>query len=105
MDDEAPPPEEEASGGTPGWIVTFADMMSLLLCFFVLLLAMSTTDVEKFKAVADSMRQHSDVLRLEQIARACRGQHRIHWSDARRSYKKWRQGPGVHLVDQFEELD
>ena len=47
----------EDSGGAPGWIVTFADMMSLLLCFFVLLLSFSVMDAEKFKAVANSLRE------------------------------------------------
>ena len=27
---------EEESSGTPAWVVTFADLMSLLMCFFVL---------------------------------------------------------------------
>jgi chemotaxis protein MotB len=50
-------PAEEASGGAPGWIVTFADMMSLLLCFFVLLLSFSVMDAEKFRAVAESLKE------------------------------------------------
>jgi chemotaxis protein MotB len=49
--------DDEESGGAPAWIITFADMMSLLLCFFVLLLSFSTMDLEKFKAVAESMRE------------------------------------------------
>jgi chemotaxis protein MotB len=57
MADEAAPDEDEGRSGAPGWIVTFADMMSLLLCFFVLLLAASSTDASKFRAIADSMRQ------------------------------------------------
>jgi chemotaxis protein MotB len=48
---------EESAPGAPGWIVTFADMMSLLLCFFVLLLSFSVMDAEKFRAVADSLRE------------------------------------------------
>ena len=47
--------EPAASGGAPAWIVTFADLMSLLLCFFVLLLSFSTMDVIKFKAIASSL--------------------------------------------------
>ena len=49
-DDDAP-----ASAGAPAWMVTFADLMSLLLCFFVLLLSFSTMDVIKFKAIASSL--------------------------------------------------
>ena len=36
------------------WIYTYGDMVTLLLCFFVLLFAMSKTEDEKFKAIAAS---------------------------------------------------
>ncbi|MBU0483895.1 MAG: OmpA family protein [Proteobacteria bacterium] len=39
------------------WITTFADLMSLLMCFFILLLSFSEMDKQKFKAVAGSMEQ------------------------------------------------
>lgn len=42
--------------GAPAWVVTFGDMMSLLLCFFVLLLSFSTTDVVKYKKMMGSMK-------------------------------------------------
>jgi chemotaxis protein MotB len=42
--------------GLPAWLATFADLMSLLMCFFVLLLAFSEMDVMKFKQIAGSMR-------------------------------------------------
>ena len=42
--------------GAPAWMATFADLMSLLLCFFVLLLSFSEMDVIKFKQLAGSMR-------------------------------------------------
>ncbi|MBU2970024.1 flagellar motor protein MotB [Pseudoalteromonas sp. C2R02] len=42
--------------GLPAWMGTFADLMSLLMCFFVLLLAMSEMDVLKFKQIAGSMK-------------------------------------------------
>lgn len=45
------PPE-----GLPPWMGTFADLMSLLMCFFVLLLAFSEMDVLKFKQIAGSMK-------------------------------------------------
>lgn len=41
--------------GHPAWMATFADLMALLLCFFVLLLAFSEMDVLKFKQIAGSM--------------------------------------------------
>ncbi len=44
-----------AAAGTPGWIVTFADLMSLMLTFFVLLLSMSSTDVVKYKQALSSI--------------------------------------------------
>lgn len=44
-------------GGGGGWIMTFADLMSLLMCFFVLLLSFSEMDVLKFKRLAGSMSQ------------------------------------------------
>jgi len=44
------PPE-----GLPAWMGTFADLMALLMCFFVLLLSFSEMDVQKFKQIAGSM--------------------------------------------------
>ncbi|MFT7371878.1 MAG: chemotaxis protein MotB [Oleiphilaceae bacterium] len=43
--------------GLPAWMGTFADLMSLLMCFFVLLLSFAEMDVLKFKRLAGSMRQ------------------------------------------------
>jgi len=39
----------------PKWYVTFGDLMSLLLCFFVLLLSMSTMDTNKVKEAIGSL--------------------------------------------------
>jgi len=50
--------EEEASAGIPEWVVTFGDMMSLLLTFFVMLLSFSEMkQEEKFQAMVDSFHQ------------------------------------------------
>ena len=54
MDDELP--AEEESGGVPAWVMTFADLMTLLMCFFVLLLAFSEMDAAKFKQLSGSMK-------------------------------------------------
>ena len=44
-----------AEPGAPGWVTTFADLMSLLMCFFVMLLSMAQLDIEKFKAMAEGL--------------------------------------------------
>lgn len=63
--------EEEQSGGDEGggagWVMTFADLMSLLMCFFVLLLSFSEMDVLKFKRLAGSM---SEAFGVQQQFRA-----------------------------------
>jgi len=43
-------------GGGHGWFVTFADLMGLLVSFFVMLVAFSTQDKQKLQIVAGSMR-------------------------------------------------
>lgn len=41
--------------GTPApWMSTFSDMMTLLMCFFVLLFSMSEVDAAKFEEIANS---------------------------------------------------
>lgn len=49
---DCPPCEE----GLPPWLATFADLMSLLMCFFVLLLSFAEMDVLKYKQVAGAMK-------------------------------------------------
>lgn len=47
----------DAHGGGHGWFVTFADLMGLLMSFFVMLVSYSTQDTAKLKIVAGSMRE------------------------------------------------
>src|ERR1700759_810321 len=46
----------DAHGGGHGWFVTFADLMGLMMSFFVMLVAFSTMDNNKLKVVPGSMR-------------------------------------------------
>ena len=46
----------DGHGGGHGWFVTFADLMGLMMSFFVMLVAFSTMDNNKLKVVAGSMR-------------------------------------------------
>ena len=44
---------EEDEKDEQGWIVTYSDLMSLLLCFFVLILSMAEVDIIKYKQIAE----------------------------------------------------
>src|SRR6185295_18342409 len=57
-----------AHGGGHGWFVTFADLMGLLVSFFVMLVAFSTQDAEKMKIVAGSMRDAFGVQTIPKLA-------------------------------------
>ncbi len=50
--------EEDPDPGIPEWVVTFGDMMSLLLTFFIMLVSMSELkEEERFQAMLESMRR------------------------------------------------
>lgn len=49
-------PAKQESAGVPAWVMTFADLMTLLMCFFVLLLSFSEMDAAKFKELSGSMK-------------------------------------------------
>ena len=49
-------------GGSAPWMNTFADMMNLLLCFFVLLFSFSTVDAKKFEDLSISMANSIGIL-------------------------------------------
>ena len=46
---------EEAKAGAPEWMATFSDLMNLLLCFFVLLFSMSSTDTAKYNEIVEAI--------------------------------------------------
>ena len=54
---KVPKPEEcpECPGGSPAWMATFADMATLLMAFFVLLLSFANVNVPKFQQVSGSL--------------------------------------------------
>ncbi|HFE65158.1 MAG TPA: flagellar motor protein MotB [Caldithrix sp.] len=49
-------------GGAPGWMVTYGDLMSLLLCFFVLLVSFSSIEMAKFQKALGSLKGALGVL-------------------------------------------
>jgi chemotaxis protein MotB len=56
------PQVEEVAEGAPGWMVTFADLMTLLLTFFIMLVAMSTMQEDRIKVALGSLRGALGVL-------------------------------------------
>jgi chemotaxis protein MotB len=69
MADDCPKCEE----GLPPWMATFADLMALLMCFFVLLLSFATIDAVRFKKMAESMRDAFGVQREIPAAEIVKG--------------------------------
>lgn len=49
-------PEQKCEEGLPPWLATFADLMSLLLTFFVLLLSFANMDIQKFQDMMGSIK-------------------------------------------------
>ena len=49
--------EKVCETGAPGWVVTFGDMMSLLLTFFILLLSFSRLEKSRFQAARSSLQK------------------------------------------------
>ena len=50
--------EEDSDPGIPEWVVTFGDMMSLLLTFFIMLVSLSEIkQEEQYQAMVESLRQ------------------------------------------------
>jgi chemotaxis protein MotB len=43
--------------GAPAWMATFADMATLLMAFFVLILSFAEFNVPKFKQISGSLRR------------------------------------------------
>src|SRR5690554_1598305 len=50
------PRKKDNRARVPEWLVTFADLMSILVCFFVLIISFSIQDEHKLQVVAGSMR-------------------------------------------------
>lgn len=63
MSDDCP----KCDAGLPPWLATFADLMSLLMTFFVLLLSFAEIDAVRFKKMADSMKDAFGVQREVQV--------------------------------------
>ena len=70
-------PQEEVEEGAPLWVVTFGDLMSLLMCFFVLLLSFSEMDRKKYRMVSGSMAHAFGIQREKPVFESPKGQKMI----------------------------
>ena len=65
---------EEAEAGMERWLLTYADMITLLLALFVVLFALSTISTKKFTALANALRDtfsgHTTVVCPENVLRS-----------------------------------
>ena len=76
MSDDAPP-INDAEEGAPAWVVTFGDLMSLLLCFFVLLLSFSEMDRNKYRVVSGSVKNAFGIQRKKPVFESPKGSKMI----------------------------
>lgn len=60
--------KKKSGSEIPEWLVTFADLMSILVCFFVLLISFSIQDTEKLQVVAGSVRDAFGIRQEQQRA-------------------------------------
>ena len=61
---KVPPECKECPGGAPPWMATFADMATLLMAFFVLILSFANVNVPKFEQVSGSLKVAFGVARV-----------------------------------------
>lgn len=77
MNNEVQKVVEEVEEGAPAWVVTFGDLMSLLLCFFILMLSFSEMDRNKYRIVSGSLKNAFGMQRKKPIFDSPRGQKMI----------------------------
>ena len=62
-----------SSKGAPAWMATFADMATLLMAFFVLILSFAEFNVPKFKQISGSMKNAFGIQRSCTCRRTTKG--------------------------------
>jgi len=69
---DPPPPQEcpPCKAGSPPWMATFADMATLLMAFFVLILSFAHVNVPKYKEVAGAMKTKFGVQTIAAVIEA-----------------------------------
>lgn len=90
----------------PGWLVQFGDLMSLLLCFFILLLSMATMDKKKVEEYFDIMRRSMGFLEgAEDTAQATKEKLAKEQMDASDAGNQGDMGAGNQNGDLIKEME
>ena len=63
----------KCEAGAPAWMATFADMATLLMAFFVLILSFAEFNVPKFKQISGSLKNAFGVQRLVPVVEQPKG--------------------------------
>ncbi len=91
----------DAHGGGHGWFVTFADLMGLMMSFFVMLVAFSTMDNNKLKIVAGSMRDAFGVqTQVASLRQALQDMPELTEMSKHIMFEETSQGLNLEIVDQ-----
>src|SRR5210317_2080662 len=59
--------------GAPAWMATFADMATLLMAFFVLILSFSDTEIRKFEQINGSIQNAFGIKKIRPTIQIPRG--------------------------------
>lgn len=86
--------EKNTHNSAPNWMVTYGDMVTLLLTFFIMLLSFASLDSAKFEAVTDSLKGAFGVLERERTTM-------INHSTPRREYDLLRRSD---IADRIGEI-
>jgi len=100
------PPKKKCPDGIPAWVLTFADLMSLLLAFFVLLFSFSSMDKAKYKQVAGSMKDAFGIQRMVKVKEPPKGINIIaqEFSAGTPDKKTMRNELRQHTTDDFKQF-
>ena len=104
-DCEGSQPKQKCPTGIPAWVLTFADLMSLLLAFFVLLFSFSEMDKSKYKQVAGSMKEAFGIQREIKVKEPPKGINIIaqEFSAGTPDPKTLRNEMRQHTTDDFRQ--
>ncbi len=89
----------------PGWLVQFGDLMSLLLCFFILLLSMATMDKKKVEEYFEIMRRSMGFLEgAENTAAASKMSQAAQFVGKERDGSTQDEGSGSDSLESMQEI-